>query len=334
MEIIAETAWHHEGDLLFMKNLVNEICEKTETDFVKLHLTLDLNEYMSKDHQSYTILKKWLFTENQWAEIIQIVRSHNKKLLLLLNDTKAIEFASEFSPEAVELHSVCLNVPRLQNAVIENIDKKAKIFIGVGGSLLDEINHAINKFLNHNLVLMFGFQNYPTRYENINLMKINKIQSMFSDLDFGYADHTSWDEKHNELITLLVAANKMQYIEKHVTTHFGEERCDFAAAVSIKMFNAIHDKMKLLIAASGDGSLLLNEGEIEYSALGPMKMVPYALKDLSKGDKVSINDFDFIRTSQISDITQVGFTKIEGRVLKDSIKKDQVIVQSNFIAEY
>jgi len=28
MKLIAETAWHHEGDFDFMKNLVTEICYK------------------------------------------------------------------------------------------------------------------------------------------------------------------------------------------------------------------------------------------------------------------------------------------------------------------
>ena len=38
----------------------------------------------------------------------------------------AIDFASRFNPEMIEIHSVCLNVPRIQRAVIENIEKKAK----------------------------------------------------------------------------------------------------------------------------------------------------------------------------------------------------------------
>ena len=330
-KLIAETAWHHEGDFLFMKNLVNEVCTKTETDYIKLHLTLDLNEYISKDHPSYETLKKWLFSREQWEEIIQIIRFHNKKIVLLLNDTKAIEFAAGFLPEAVELHSVCLNVPRLQNAIIKHIGKDAKIIIGVGGTELEEINQAVDFFSNRQVVLMFGFQNYPTSYKSINLRKINKIQSIFPDLEFGYADHTSWDEKHNELITLIGAANHMQYIEKHITSHYGEERCDFSAAISIQMFNQIHEKIKILMEAVGDGNLSLNAGEKDYSRIGPMKMAPYAIKNLKKGSVISLDDFDFIRTSQTSDINQVESKKILGKVLKDNIKKDQVLAWSNFI---
>ena len=61
MKLIAETAWHHEGDFTFMKNLVNEMCNKTETDIVKMHITIDFDEYMDKSHSAYDLLQNWLF---------------------------------------------------------------------------------------------------------------------------------------------------------------------------------------------------------------------------------------------------------------------------------
>ena len=40
MKLIAETAWHHDGDYKFFKNLVQQICNKTKADYIKFHLTL------------------------------------------------------------------------------------------------------------------------------------------------------------------------------------------------------------------------------------------------------------------------------------------------------
>ena len=138
-KLIAETACHHEGDYPFMKELVTRICETSNADIVKFHITLDLDEYMHKDHDDYKTVKSWIFGAERWEELIGIVRKNNKELMLLLNDTKAIDFATQFKPEMVEIHSVCLNVPRLQRAVIENIDIKAKVVIGIGGCSLDEV---------------------------------------------------------------------------------------------------------------------------------------------------------------------------------------------------
>ncbi len=331
IQTIAETAWHHEGDFNFMCNLVEDICVETSADYVKLHITLDLDEYMSTDHHNYQMQKPWMFNENEWSEIITIVRSNGKKLMLLLNDTKAIKFASKYSPEAVELHSVCLNVPRLQNAVMDYIDDKSIIMIGVGGSTIEEVDQAVNFFSERRTVLMFGFQNYPTKYENINLAKIKKIQSLYPNLEYGYADHTAWNEEDNELITLLGAANNMSYIEKHITTEYGIDRCDYSAAISIEMFNSIANKVNILNQISGDGDLSLNDGELQYSQLGPMKMAPYSIKYIGKGSIIKEDDFDFIRTSQIGDVTQVNSKILLGKTLNRDIKKGQVLLMSDFL---
>ena len=324
-KLIAETAWHHEGDYIFMKNLVTRICEKSTADIIKFHITLDLDEYMSKDHAAYETLKSWMFSSKQWEELIGIVRKNGKELMLLLNDTKAIEFAKKFSPELIEIHSVCLNVPRLQKAVIENIDGKAKVVIGIGGCTLDEVKKAVQFFHEREVVLMFGFQNYPTKYEDVNLGKIRKIQAMYPGHKFGYADHTSWDEDNNQLITLLVCANGMDFIEKHVTTDYGKERCDFSAAISIEQLNMLYKKIKLLENLYGDSSMLLNKAEEEYSRYGPMKMAAIAKHNIAKGSKLTINDVHFCRTSQSTEISQIDLLEVIGEKLVEKVVINQVI---------
>tara|TARA_B110001454_G_scaffold196383_1_gene199232 strand:+ start:844 stop:1848 length:1005 start_codon:yes stop_codon:yes gene_type:complete len=324
-KLIAETACHHEGDYPFMKELVTRICETSNADIVKFHITLDLDEYMNKDHDDYKIVKSWMFGAERWEELIGIVRKNNKELMLLLNDTKAVEFATQFNPEMVEIHSVCLNVPRLQRAVFENIDSKTKVVIGIGGCSLDEINKAVQFFLNREIVLMFGFQNYPTKYEDVNLRKIRKIQSLYTEKKFGYADHTAWDEDNNELITLLVSANGMDFIEKHVTTEYGKERCDYSAAISIEQFNMLYKKIKLLEKLYGNGSMQLNKAEENYSKYGPMKMAAIAKHNLVKGSKLTMGDIHFCRTSQSTDISQIDLLQVIGNKLVEDVKINQVI---------
>ena len=245
VKIIAETAWHHEGDLVFMKELVSEICLKTRTNYIKLHINVDFDEYMSRDHPLYNTLKEWVFSEDQWLEVISIIRKSGKELMLLLNDNKSVEFASKVKPEIIEIHAACLNVPSISESILKKIDRQTKIILGVGGTTSEEIESAIETFKDRDLVLMFGFQNYPTKFESINLKKIRALQKKYSDLEFGYADHTSWDNENNKLVTMMVASNRMSYIEKHVTLNPGLKRTDFSAAISIDLFNRIHEDIKL-----------------------------------------------------------------------------------------
>lgn len=329
MKLIAETAWHHQGDFGFMRKLVSGIASDTGADFIKLHLTLCLEEYMAKDHAIFNDIKKWIFDEKQWDEIIQSVAVSKKGLMLLFNDTKAVEFGMQFNPALVEIHSVCLNDINLLAALKSCLTQDTKVVLGVGGSSLDEVENAINILDIPDIVLMFGFQNYPTKYQNINFAKMRKIMKLFPEFEFGYADHTAWDEPDNILITLLGAALGMEYLEKHVTTEFGKERVDWSAAVNMDMFNDIKKKMALLDACNGDGLLRLNKGEQDYSIYGPMKKAGLFRKDVNSGQTLDMDMLEFKRTGQISDLSQVEVLQSMGKEITTGIKKGRVLMREH-----
>ena len=331
MKLIAETAWHHEGDYEFMKNLVTEISTKTETDIVKLHITLNFDEYMDSSHDAYSLLKPWLFSKGQWSELITIIRQHGKQIMLLLNDSEAIKFGLSLNPEYVEIHSVCLNDVFMLDELKRGLHQSTKIVFGVGGTSIDEIDHAINYLGHSNVLLMFGFQNYPTVYEDVNLNKIRKIMKLFDNFEYGYADHTAWDSEHNELVTLLGAASGMSYIEKHVTTCYGEERVDWPAAISIDMFNNLHKKVKVLDGLNGDGMLSMNKGELSYSVFGPMKKAAVLKTDVLKGDSLTLDMIKFARTKNISDMSQVDVVKSIGNRINKNIENGTVLMNKYLI---
>lgn len=331
MKLIAETACHHEGNFSFMKNLVSEIVTKTSADIVKMHITLNLDEYMDSEHELYEKSKSMLFDKDQWQEIILIARKAKKEIMLLLNDTQAIEFGLSFNPEYVEIHSTCLNDIFLLEKLKKKIPKKTKIVLGVGGTNIDEIKNSINFLKHKNTIIMFGFQNYPTVYEDVNLNKIRKLMKVFNNLEYGYADHTAGSSHDNELITLLGAASGMQYVEKHVTTHFGEERVDWPAAISIKMFNSLHDKIKILNKLNGSGSLSMNLGEKKYSVFGPMKKAALLVSDMQRGDILKLTDFKFLRTKTISDMSQLDVINSIGEKISCNLKKGTVLMSKYFI---
>ena len=97
------------------------------------------------------------------------------------------------------------------------------------------------------------------------------------------------------MITLLGAALGMEYIEKHVTNVFGQERVDWSAAVNMDMFNEIKKKMDTKIVLGGAHptldpiSVLKNEcidfaimGEGEYSFLELLNELGKKKHDFSK----------------------------------------------------
>ena len=117
----------------------------------------------------------------------------------------------------------------------------------------------------------------------------------------------------------------MDFLEKHVTTEYGVERCDYSAAISIDQLNILYEKMKLLDSIYGDSSMLLNKAEEEYSKYGPMKMAAIAKKNLKKGRVLALNDIHFCRTSQTTSVSQIDLLKYIGKKLIENVEIYQVI---------
>lgn len=326
MKLIAETAWHHDGDLNFFLKLVETVCSETESDYIKYHVTLDVDEYMHVDHPGYEWAKERVFTKEEWTKIFNITEKHGKKLMLLFNDTKAVEFGMQFDPDLVEIHSVCLNDINLLKSLKDAIgEKQTKIVLGVGGTDLYEIEHAIHFLDNDNIVMMHGFQNYPTEYQDINFSKVSKIMSLYPNLEHGYADHTAWNHEHNVFITMMGAALGMDYIEKHVTTDPGEGRTDWQAAITIENFIQIQEKIKVLSMAKGDGLLKMNKGEESYSTFGVMKKAAILKEDVLKNQTLTLDKISFKRTGQSSDLSQLDIIKCQGKVFTATLSKGQTI---------
>lgn len=321
IQLIAETAWHHDGDFKFFKDLVTTIAKKTNADFIKFHVTIDVDEYIYKDHPGYDWVNNCVFSETQWEEIINIAASHHKKPMLLFNDCKAIDFGMNFAPELVEIHSVCLNDVKLLNHLRAVINDETKVVLGVGGTDLYEVENAIKVIGTENIVLMHGFQNYPTKYKDINFSKVRRIMNMFPQFEHGYADHTAWDHEHNILISLLGASLGMDYIEKHTSTTTGKGRTDWQAAISIETFNNLTEMLSIVEEANGDGLLKMNLGEKSYSTFGVMKKAAILNKDVKMGDILKIANFDFKRTAQSSDLSQMDIVDSIGKVFTQDLSK-------------
>ena len=329
MKTIAETAWHHQGDSTFYQDLVRVLSSQTRSDFVKLHVTLDLDEYMHSNHHAYEILKPMVMGKEVYESSIESIKQHGKKLMLLYNDTKAVEFGQEYNPEIAELHATCLSDFHLLNALKSNITSQTTIALGIGGSSLYEIERAMDILQHNKILLMFGFQNYPTCFEDINFQKMRKIMRLYPDFDFGYADHTGWNHEHNELITLLGAATGMRYIEKHVTTRYGEERIDSSAAISVAMWNDLIEKLKILEACDGNGMLALNKGESAYAELGPMKKAATLANAAKAGDKLSWEMISFKRTKESTDILPTEISGLCGSIFAKDLSAGAVLRKSD-----
>ena len=322
--IIGETAYNHEGDMKYLLQMIDDISD-IGLQAVKFHLLLDIDSYLQKDHPLRPTLQSWLFSKLEWETILDYAHEKKLDIIALCDDIKSIRYIkSKKYISALEIHASGLNDWFL---LTEAADFDRTILLGIGGSSIDEIRHAVDLLSSKkqkNVLLMYGFQNYPTSHVEINLSKMKKIRTLFN-LPVGYADHTAFDDPYNEIISIGGAMMGFHILEKHYTLDFGKKRIDYHSAVGKEQMLRIKKLMSLALTVHGTGSLGMSQSELEYGNTGPMKKAIVAKKDIQKGEELSMDNLWFKRTEQESYIPQNHFLNILGLKAVRTIKKDEII---------
>lgn len=328
---IAETAFHHEGDAVFLKDLVSNLL-KLEIQAIKFHLLFDVDDYMINTHSAIDVIRRISLKEDYWDEIFTQVMKGGKEIVALTNDVESLVYINGIQTKrdiaAIELHSTGLNDLFLLKEAC-NFNKT--IILGIGGSTFDEIHFAVNYLKNNgksDILLMHGFQNYPTNYEDINFSRIRLMQEAFN-LPIGYADHTDPLDDLNAIVSILPLSYGVRVFEKHVTHVFGEKRIDSQAAVSLSKMEEVISLGNSLLKTIGENTLQFSSAELSYGNTGPMKKALVARSYIKKGASIQLEDIAYKRTEISSMIRQNDIFKIIDGVAKRDIKKDELITYDN-----
>ena len=332
--IIGETAYNHEGDVNYLYKMMDDIAD-LKLNAIKFHLLLDPASYMQKDHPLINDIKKWIFSEKQWDDIFDYSNEKNLDIIALCDDVESLEYVNKNKKHvaAIELHASGLNDWFLLN---EASKFNGTIILGIGGSIIDEIEYAINILKNagkDEIILMYGFQSYPTNYADINLSKMLKIRDIF-DLPVGYADHTAFDDVNNEIISIMAATMGFNILEKHYTPDYGKERIDFHAAVGKEQMLKIKELMKIALMTYGNNTLKMSGPELEYGNTGPMKKAIVAKSDIKEGEILTVENLWFKRTVEESPIKQNQFLQLPGLEAAKDINEDEVIDFSKIVYKF
>lgn len=324
---IAETAFHHEGNFNFLNSLIDDL-SNLDINAIKFHLLLELEDYMIATHPAIEVLEKISLSVDNWEKIFDKVSFLNKDIIALTNDIKSLEFINsvqeKYPISAIELHSTGLNDIFLLK---ECLNFKNTVILGIGGSSFDEVQFAVD-FLKHNgknnILLMHGFQNYPTNYSDINFSRISLMHKAFG-LPVGYADHTDPNDSLNSLISVFPISLGVNVFEKHVTNVFGEKRIDSQAAISLDQMKDVINLGNTLKDTLGDSAFKFSQAESNYGDTGPMKKALVARNDLKEGEVLTIENIAYKRTEVSSALQQKDIFRIVGSVLTKDVKKDELL---------
>ncbi|QCK15923.1 N-acetylneuraminate synthase family protein [Mangrovivirga cuniculi] len=325
--LIGETAFHHQGDVNYLFKLIDEGI-KAGVDTLKFHLLFDLDDYFIKDHEAYEVLDNMIIPENDWNEIHSYCLKKGINPIYLCNDVKAIRWVNKKDKNSVlgiEIHATGIN----DIFLLEEASKfTSSVFLGTGGSTFDEIEFAISYLKNkgkQNIILMHGFQSYPTNYKDAILSKLSVLRDLYK-LPVGYADHTDPKDEYNSFISTMGVASGFNILEKHFTLDTSKKRIDSQAAVSLDQLKQIRNLMNVAYEAfSFDRRLDMSDSEKAYGDVGPMKKALVVAKDLEEGHEIQITDLAYKRTNNSVPVKQNEIFSFLGEVTNQKIDKDTPI---------
>lgn len=318
--IIAEMACAHNGDLDQALKLV-DVASESGADAIQLQL-FSVKDYIVPSHPGYEIVKKLELTADQWEKIIERVKKHNIILFVAAYDRPSVDLAVKNGVDSFKIHSQDLSNPYLTQYIAS---KGKLITLSTGASTVGEIERGID-FLKKggcsDIVLMHGYQNFPTRIEEVNLLFMGYLKEKFH-LPVGYQDHTDGNDPLSMILPLISLGFGANVIEKHYNLDRGKKGIDYQSALDPHELKDFVANLKQAEKAFGTGKPKpFTADEERYRKDGKKNIV--SVRDLAEGQKISFEDIVFVRSAPGIPPTEAD--KIVGKKAKRAIAKHENVM--------
>ncbi|MBE2281798.1 MAG: N-acetylneuraminate synthase family protein, partial [Ignavibacteriaceae bacterium] len=264
--IIAEVGINHNGDINIAKKLIDK-ASFLEIDAIKFQKrTLEelyqkkfLDEAYTKHYSfgsTYGDHKRFLeFSDEQLIELHNHAKNRGIDFLLSGFDFSSFDFANFIID--VPVHKI--PSPYVNHfPILEHVAKYGKpMILSTGMHSFEEVEEAVNfiRKFNNQLVLLQCTSLYPCENEQVNLNVVKTYREKLNILS-GFSSHDK-----GIILTVASVALGACVVEKHFTFDRTAKGPDHAASVETRGLELIHNYIRTIEAAMGNGQkgLLLEE---------------------------------------------------------------------------
>ena len=259
--IIAEAGINHNGDIFLAKKLIDE-AKKAGVDIVKFQTwktellvtkSAEQAEYQEqntgKSETQYDMLKKLELSYEDFIELKDYCDRCGITFMSTPDEEKSADFLNKiqtmFKIGSGELN----NLPFLKK-----IAKFGKpIILSTGMGTIAEVEVAVMTILGEGLPLesltvLHATTDYPTAFNDVNLLAMNTIAHTFPGLKVGYSDHTLGIE-----VSIAAVSLGATVIEKHFTLSKLMKGPDHAASVEPHELKQLVDSIRNVETSLGTG---------------------------------------------------------------------------------
>ena len=338
--IIAEMAWAHDGSVDKAISIMNA-AKAAGADAIGIHVT-DLPTYMvphygsgdgrvsaGKEHfKVYEYLNEINITNDQWIRFAHAARVAEIDLCVMPNESTSLQFCESYiNPNYYVLTAAAFVEADFISAVAKT--RRPTLF-RIGGATLGEIEFALNLFRRNKggkVTLLHGFQNYPTKLEETNILQMREISKLF-DISVGLADHIDGSDLNSKAIPLLALALGASCIEKHITWDRSEKGEDYESALNPQDFKEFVSLIRAGETALGESSWSpLSAAAEQYRNVSRKRMV--AARPIAVGTKLSRDDIAFKRADE--GVSPVELDYVIGRTLTTNLSKNDGLLYRDML---
>jgi pseudaminic acid synthase len=330
--IIAEISGNHNQSKKKFLELIDK-AHKNGADLVKIQtyepqdLTIKsftkefkINKGTWRNQYLWNLYKK-AHTPFKWHyDAFKLARKKKINLFSTPFSKRGVDFLEKFNVPLYKISSFEL----IDHKLVDLIAKTKKpIILSTGLSNIKEIKEAvkiINKYHNK-VIIMHCVSEYPTKLENINFQRINKLKKIFKKNLIGLSDHTN-----NIYSSQMSLAFGVVAIEKHIKLSENSKSTDSKFSISLDDLNILRKTIdSIYVGINSKGTFKLNKEN--KSSLMFRKSI-FTIKDIKKDEVFSSKNLDTFR-SKIG-VSANNYLKIIGQKSKKNLKKFSPIYGNHF----
>ena len=325
--IIAEIGINHNGSLNTALELINYAHEAgvDAVKFQKRNINNIYNKKIIDDPNArewnveYLIkeLKELEFGKSEYDIIYNKCKELNLDLIITPFDIESVDFVLQYNVAAFKNASCNMNNYKLLDYIAT---KNLPVLISTGMWNDNEIQEATMYFKSKNInyTLLLANSTYPCPYEDININYIHTLKK-YSNV-VGYSGH-----ERGNFIPIAVAALGAKIIEKHITLDKTQEGLDHKDSMEPDEWKEMVKNIRLLEKSMGNKKVV---NQAEMLAKQSFCLSPYAIRDISIGEKFNQNMFELLATGK--GLLQNQLMNYMNKRIKIPIKKGDCISQSFF----
>jgi N,N'-diacetyllegionaminate synthase len=329
IEIIAELAQGFEGKPE-QARLLMKAAATAGADAAKYQLVY-ADELATPDYKHYELFRSLEMPEEEWLGLGALAVKLGTRLYVDIFGTRSLRLAERIGVSVVKLHGTDIaNVGFLQQVAASSIPK---VLLGAGGAMAGELERAIGLLTGKEVVVLLGFQGYPTPNETNHISRVSRmitrIRERYPHVTVGFADHALPESPLRYALAATAVGAGALVLEKHLTLGRIMQLEDHESAINpdeFKEFCTVVRGCHEALGITGDADDFgMSQSEHAYRAMIRRHVV--AGRDLPAGTRLAPSDLVLKRASAERVITDLESTY--GKTIRRAIAANTPVLQDD-----